>query len=203
MSIVKLENVSKQLGEKTLLDYVSFTFETGKKYVITGRSGVGKTTLLNIIAEYLSYQGEIHVATEKIAYMFQDDLLFANLTVMENLEMARIGWQLEYTDRFWEKTKDILKLLQIDGFLDTKVGSLSGGEKKRVALAQGLMLSPQLFLLDEPVAALDPHSRRLVIKAINAVKKNTTIIIVTHEDLKDPTFIKLKLKKGKLLYEGE
>ncbi len=145
---------------------------------------------------------------ENVAYMFQDDLLFSNLTVWENLKLAWIGWDVScsngtFEKAFLDKAQDVLELLQIEEFLNTKVGCLSGGERKRVALAKDLTLSPSLFLLDEPVASLDPLSRRLVIKALNTVEKSATIIIVTHEDLKDPTFIRLELKKGALLYEGE
>ncbi len=188
MNLVELKQVRKQFGDAIVLNDVTYSFEKNKCYVIKGKSGIGKSTLLNIIAGYVDCeQGQV-VKPEyvKIDYMFQDELLFSNLTVFENLCLKYYGTHLE---KNWNKEEvakeldEIIRQFEIQELLERKVEMLSGGEKQRVVLANMLISQADILMMDEPVTKLDEENRKRIISLIEAMCVNKTVVIVSHIDL--------------------
>lgn len=203
MIMLKLTNVTKNFNGKKILNHVHFEFKDGNIYVIRGESGSGKTTLLNIIAGYIhADEGEVERAGDlKIEYLFQDDMLFSNLTVQENLY---IKYAVLHPDAAgFEKTAhDVLRSFHIIDLIDRKVSMLSGGEKRRVQLANVFMSNPDIVLMDEPTSKLDAKNRKSILDAITHAFRNKLVIIVSHENDQMPSnSIHLKLVNGSLQYE--
>lgn len=198
---IVLNGVTKIYDDRVVIDSVDYGFESGERYIIDGESGCGKTTLLNMIAGYVSCdKGNIEV-NSKIAYLFQDELLFSNLTVKENLLIRWCALKENIQD-FGEQIKDVLTKLKIENLLDKKVNMLSGGERQRVQLSSMLLVDPDIVLMDEPTVKLDEENKAEIIKLISEAFKNKTLIIVTHEAEKfNIKYKKLKMRNGKLYNE--
>ena len=148
---ITVKRLTKSYGEKTVLKDFSATFKEGKVTVIMGKSGSGKTTLLNCIASATSYDGEISGAGE-VSYVFQEDRLVPHLTVYGNLTLC-----LNVQDKREkaEKIRGILEKFDMKDTADCISENLSGGEKKRVALARAFLSGREVMLLDEPFNSLD------------------------------------------------
>lgn len=202
--MIKLNNIKKARQGRIVLNDVNFSFSDKQHYVIFGESGSGKTTLLNIITGYeKSDSGTLAIINGKnLEYLFQDDLLFSNLTVKENM---LIKWRSKYSDinQFEESYMQALKLFSMDQFVEEKVYTLSGGEKKRVELAQIFLMKPDIILFDEPTTSLDSDNKKFIIEAIQNNFKDSIVILVSHDEKKYfNDFILLKLKDGGLcIYE--
>lgn len=198
--MITLNHISKKRYNRIVLEDIHFTFKEKKHYVIFGESGSGKTTLLNIIAGYeQADSGTIEIEKEKhIEYLFQEDLLFSNMTVLDNM---RIRWESRYQDliEFEKECAQALKLFSMEKFANEKVYTLSGGEKKRIELAQIFLMKPDIVLLDEPTTSLDVDNKHFIVEAIKNIFKNSIVILVSHEG---KTFFSdfhlLELKKGSL-----
>ena len=147
---MRVNNLQKRYGEKVVLDGVSLELCEGEITCILGRSGAGKTTLLNILAGLLPFEGEIAPMPKKVGYVFQESRLLPYLTVRENLLYA--GGKPEWIDETLQKAG-------LAALADRKAGSLSGGEKRRVALLRAFSIDADLVLLDEPFSALDTVSK--------------------------------------------
>lgn len=199
--MIYLKGVSKKFNNKVILDNVYFEFNGTIPYLITGESGAGKTTILNIISNYIELDsGELLKDTTSLEYLFQDELLFLDLTVKENIYIKYCAKNKVSTnnDSYF---MDILKRLRIDDKADDYVKNLSGGERQRVQLAQVLLFKPDVILMDEPTAKLDRKNKKLLTSLI--IKNfNTAIkIIVTHDDVEmySEKHV-LVLEEGKLKY---
>ena len=197
-----LKNVSKGWEGRGILKECSYVFSAGCTYYIRGRSGAGKTTLLHIIAGYLPFHGQVLIPKHaRIGYMMQEDLLFSSLTLRQNLRLAAAG------AGHWKKGEGHalawLEMMQIDHLMDREIRCLSGGERKRAALACAAVGRPDFLLLDEPVVALDGESRKGMLRCMRFLKKKIGCITVTHETIRDPTSIHLRLEKGKLFDDSE
>ena len=191
--MIKVKNVSKHFANETAIDYADITFEKGKRYMLLGASGRGKSTLLNMIAGILSPEsGTIEIAGEdmtkksqkekdkfriqKIGYIFQDFKLIPEMTVMDNIAILR----LEKVD-----ISDADKVLNSLGILEKKnkkVKHLSGGEKQRVAIARAIVKKPDIILADEPTGNLNFAIGEAVIKQLIEVSEGKTLIAVTHDE---------------------
>ncbi len=186
---IKIENVKKQYGDKTVLEIENLEIETGKITGITGPNGSGKTTLLNIISGIdIQYAGKITYddkllnkeIIENMTYVFQKPYLFRR-SVREN-----IIYPLKVRNYDKIKIKQLLKNtingLNIEDLMDLKAHKLSGGESQKVALARALVFSPKILLLDEPTSNIDPEYINIMESEIIRFNKETkaTIIIVTH-----------------------
>ncbi|MDQ5983872.1 MAG: ATP-binding cassette domain-containing protein [Eubacteriales bacterium SKADARSKE-1] len=196
MNDIKITNLSKKFDEKIIFDNIDFLFKKGNFYLISGKNGCGKTTLLNILAGYIDdYDGRISV-DGRVSYLFQDELLFSNLTVRENLLIKLAIFEHENKNI---KIDNVLQQLKINHLADKKIHLLSGGERQRVELALILLDNPDIILLDEPLTKLDNENKLNIIKTIEDVFKGKTIIIVTHEkQILNNNYIKLTLEDGKI-----
>ncbi len=147
---MRLTGIEKRYGERLVLDGLSLELPVGEITCILGRSGAGKTTLLNILAGLLPYEGEIAPLPKQVGYVFQESRLLPYLTVRENLLYAGGDEQ---------RISELLDKAGLTALSERKAGSLSGGEKRRVALLRAFCIDADLVLLDEPFSALDTVSK--------------------------------------------
>lgn len=174
---VELVNVCKSYGSKAVLRGLSHRFPEGKISCVLGPSGCGKTTLLRLISGLERPDGgEIRgAAGKKISAVFQDDRLFENLSAEKNLMLtARPGFTRG-------DARALLTDLGLAGEANERVKGLSGGMRRRVAVARALAADYDLLLLDEPLTGLDGASRRLVLDRIRAGAAGRTAVWVTHD----------------------
>ena len=202
--MIKLNHIRKVRQNRIILDDIDFSFKDKQHYVIFGESGSGKTTLLNIIAEYeKADSGTLEIEKERnLEYLFQDNLLFSNITVKENM---LIKWESvnQNIDEFEKEYTFALKLFSMEKFANEKVYTLSGGEKKRVELAQVFLMKPDIVLFDEPTSSLDSDNKRFIREAIEKNFRNSIVILVSHDEKEYfRNFTLLELKRGRLnVYE--
>lgn len=202
--MIKLKHIRKVRQNRIILDDIDFSFKDKQHYVIFGESGSGKTTLLNIIAEYEKVDsGTLEIEKERnLEYLFQDNLLFSNITVKENM---LIKWESvnQNIDEFEKEYTFALKLFSMEKFANEKVYTLSGGEKKRVELAQVFLMKPDIVLFDEPTSSLDSDNKRFIIETIEKNFRNSIVILVSHDEKEYfRNFTLLELKRGRLnVYE--
>lgn len=184
------ESSNTVLLEHIVLDNVNLRVMAGEFVTIVGPSGCGKSTLLNILAGIdSSYTGTIFIDGAPIEessdinriIIFQEGALFPWLTVYENIEF---GLKIAKIPK--EKRREIVMhyvdMVQLTSFADAFVHQLSGGMKQRVAIARALVLNPKILLMDEPFAALDVQTRRMLYDQLIKIheKTNKTILFVTH-----------------------
>ena len=177
--MLKITDLTFAFGKKQIFENFSLTLEKGEILAVMAPSGYGKTTLLGLIAGLLKPQkGEIVNTFEKIAYIFQEPRLFPWLTVKENLLAV-----IDEKDGSATKTvAECLALVGLSDSLDKYPSELSGGMKSRVSLARALAYGGDLFLLDEPFAALDEELRHtLTVKIKDYLRsRGASAILVTH-----------------------
>jgi phospholipid/cholesterol/gamma-HCH transport system ATP-binding protein len=221
--VVELRNLRLHFGEKQVLDDVSLVVDPQERLVIIGQSGAGKTTILRLILGILTpTKGSVYFKQHEISRLsdhelepirrrmgmvYQDAALLSSLTVRENLALPL----QELTDKTPAETDKIvdekLEMVEMAGEDKLMPFELSGGMRKRVALARALVMEPELILFDEPTQGLDPVIGALIDELIiNLTERTkTTSIIVTH--LMDSAFHvatrMVMLHRGKIIEEGK
>jgi phospholipid/cholesterol/gamma-HCH transport system ATP-binding protein len=221
--MVELRDVHMQFEEKNVLEGVSLDVQPQERLVIMGQSGSGKSTILRLILGILRPDSgsvffkqfeinrlnrrKLQQVRQHIGMVYQYSALLSSLTVRENVALPLE----ELTDKSpGEIDKIVDEKLELVGMQDTKdllPDELSGGMRKRIALARGLVLEPELILLDEPSAGLDPVIATVVDELIISLtqKSKATSIIVTHE-MESAFRIATRmamLYEGKIIEEGE
>ena len=193
LPLVRFEGVSKRFGDFTAVDDVTLDIARGEFFALLGPSGCGKTTLLRMLAGFETPdQGRILLDGEDIGgvppyerpvnMMFQSYALFPHLTVSGNVAFGLRQEGLSRA-RIDERVREMLALVKLETFAHRKPHQLSGGQRQRVALARALAKSPKVFLLDEPLAALDKKLRdetRFELMALQQ-RLGLAFIIVTHD----------------------
>lgn len=196
-TIIELKEVCKNYDKK-ILDKLSLKIEENEMVAIVGKSGKGKSTLLNVIGllEPIN-SGEIIIDGHKnikpnsiestkmmrneISYLFQNFALIDQETVYENLDIA-----LKYIKTNKKEKKELiinaLKTVGLEGYEKRKIFELSGGEQQRVAIARIILKPSKIILADEPTGSLDIENRNKVIQLLRKLNKNgKSIVIVTHD----------------------
>lgn len=187
--MLELKNISKKYGKVTALKSVNITLESGI-YALLGPNGSGKSTMMNIIAGILpptdgeilyNAQGIRSLGTayrEKIGYMPQYPGMYPSFTVRDFLLYMS---ELKGLPRGNEGEVDyILRRVELDDCVDRKISALSGGMKQRLSLAQAVLGLPEIIILDEPTAGLDPKQRIAVRNFISETASDRTVLWATH-----------------------
>lgn len=197
-SILELENIFKEYTDKKnkihtkhiVINNLNLDIKKGEFVTIVGPSGCGKSTLLNLVAGLdLVFEGEIQVDDKPIAQspstdrvvVFQEGALFPWLTVYGNIEFGLTLAKVPKNKRK-DKVLKLIEMVQLTNFTHAYIHQLSGGMKQRVAIARALALDPKILLMDEPFAALDVQTRKMLYNHILRIHEETkkTILFVTH-----------------------
>lgn len=178
--MLKIEHLSFSYGKKQIINDLSMTLNDGELLAVMGESGCGKSTLLHLIADLKHPNtGSIQSTFQKVSYVFQEPRLFPWMTVKENL-LAVLDTPTKEDE---QNIESILSELGLDNCASLYPDQLSGGMKSRVSLARALMYGGDLFLLDEPFAALDEERRKDLIDFLrnHFQKTGASAILVTHQ----------------------
>ncbi|MEM4472750.1 MAG: ATP-binding cassette domain-containing protein [Archaeoglobaceae archaeon] len=190
MSVI-VEKLVKDFGNFRAVDEVSFEVEEGEVFGILGPNGAGKTTIIMILATLLKpSKGRAIVAghdvlkepakvRKKIGIVFQETTLDLELTAKENLDFHARLYGMGKRERE-RRIREVLELVELEDKADVVVKKFSGGMKRRLEIARGLMHFPRVLFLDEPTLGLDAVTRRKIWDYIFEAKANTTIILTTH-----------------------
>lgn len=209
-SLIECHELSKNYGNKQALNKVSFSLEKGQPVALVGPNGAGKSTLFSILSGFIkASSGQANILgypvgspklIGKISALPQDALLDPDLIILQQLiYLARLQG---FSRRQGEiEGQRVLELMQLKEIAKEKVTALSHGMKKRLAIAQALMGSPELVLLDEPTAGLDPENARNIRQQVMSLADETTFIISSHNlsELERLCSQVLQLEKGQLI----
>jgi phospholipid/cholesterol/gamma-HCH transport system ATP-binding protein len=198
--VLAVKNLTKNFGVNIVLDNISLTIEKGKTTVVIGPSGCGKTVLLkHLIVLLRPSSGEVYFRNQRIdnlsesevnkvrthfGFLFQGGALFDSLSVFENIIFPiRQHYKITDWDEIEELVKAKLAIVGLDGFQNYYPANLSGGQRKRVALARAISLNPEVVLYDEPTTGLDPIRADVINELILKLQRElgVTTVVVTHD----------------------
>jgi len=222
--IIEVRRLTKRFGAKLVLDNVSLSVEKGKTTVIIGPSGCGKTVLIKHFIVLVRpsegqvcFEGrrvdnlgewELSEVRTRFGYLFQEGALFDSMTVAENIVFPI---RQNYKVKNWDEVEDIVKaklaMVGLDGFQNHYPARLSGGQRKRVALARAIALNPEVILYDEPTTGLDPIRSDIINELILKLERElgVTTVVVTH-DMKSAYKVAdriIMLHNGKIIADGD
>jgi phospholipid/cholesterol/gamma-HCH transport system ATP-binding protein len=223
-AIVEVRKLTKRFGDKIVLDNISLSIEKGKTTVVIGPSGCGKTVLIkHFIVLLRPSAGEVLFKSRRVdnlserqlsgvrthfGYLFQEGALFDSMTVAENI-MFPIQQHHAVAD--WHELEEVVKaklaMVGLDGFQNYYPARLSGGQRKRVALARAIALNPEVILYDEPTTGLDPIRSDIINELILKLERElgVTTVVVTH-DMKSAYKVAdrvIMLHNGKIIADGD
>jgi len=196
MSLIEVTGLNHRYGERAILENINLNVDRGEVFTLIGPTGAGKTTLLRIIdllevpgAGEIYFDGRCIPRSGKqrleirrrMSFIHQKPQVF-NLSVYDNVACG-LRWRGEEKNRIDGKVDHILEMIGLEGYKNRNARTLSGGEAQRVALARSLVLEPEVLLLDEPTANLDPVSTAKIEQLISYIarQRNTTMIMATHD----------------------
>jgi ABC-2 type transport system ATP-binding protein len=214
--MLEITDVSKNYGDKTVLNNVSFNVEKGEIVSLLGENGAGKSTLLKIICGFIDASGgKITVdgasigenrleVLRKIGYVQEISSLYGELTTYEFLNMLADIRQTDKAEK-WERIRSEVKNLDLEKVINQRLDTLSKGFKKRVELAGVLLSRPEILLLDEPTEGLDPNQKYVIREIIKKYAKGHIVIISTHtmDDVEAVASRVVLLHKGNLTVDSK
>jgi len=216
MKGLRLEGIGKRFGSVTALADVSLDIPAGSLVCLLGPSGCGKTTLLRIIAGledasegrlFLDGEDQTDVPVHKRGFgmVFQSLALFPHLSVGENIAYP-LRIQGASREAQQDRVRALLDLVQLHGIEHRRIHQLSGGQRQRVAIARGLATDPRLFLLDEPLSALDANLREHMQMELRQLQQRlgVTTLVVTHDQREAMTMadVVIVLNEGRVQQMG-
>lgn len=198
--ILILSKISKSFGSNTVLKEINLEINKGETVTILGKSGTGKSVILKCIIGLLYpdsgsvkvfgenitelNESELKDVRKKIGFLFQSGALYDSMTVRENLEfpLLRSGIHVDQK-KMTEKVEEVLNSVGLIAAIDKMPSELSGGMRKRIALARTLILDPGIILYDEPTTGLDPVTSREISELVLKMqeKYKVTSVVVTHD----------------------
>ena len=220
--MIKVNNISKSFVNTQVISNISATFEKGKTNLIIGQSGSGKTVLMKcLLGLYDVDNGEIFFDEKKydkdnisnmsnlrkqIGMVFQGSALFDSMTVLDNIMFPLRMFSSKTESKMISRAKEVIERVDLKDSDDKYPSEISGGMKKRVAIARAIVLNPKYLFCDEPNSGLDPKTAIIIDKLIQeiTVEYNITTIINTHDmnsvmEIGDKIIF---LVKGKKIWEG-
>jgi phospholipid/cholesterol/gamma-HCH transport system ATP-binding protein len=222
--IITLKDVTKKFSDNVVLDNICLTIEKGKTTVIIGPSGCGKTVLIkHFIVLLRPSSGEVYFKKKRIdnlgenelnrirthyGFLFQGGALFDSFSVAENIVFPILQ---HYKITNWRDLEELVKMklamVGLDGFQNYYPANLSGGQRKRVALARAIAMNPEVILYDEPTTGLDPIRADVINELILKLQRELgeTTVVVTH-DMTSAYKIAdriIMLHKGKIIADGD
>jgi phospholipid/cholesterol/gamma-HCH transport system ATP-binding protein len=220
--MIKVNNISKSFVNTQVISNISATFEKGKTNLIIGQSGSGKTVLMKcLLGLYDVDNGEIFFDEKKydkdnisnmsnlrkqIGMVFQGSALFDSMTVLDNIMFPLRMFSSKSESDMISRAKEVIKRVDLKDSDDKYPSEISGGMKKRVAIARAIVLNPKYLFCDEPNSGLDPKTAIIIDKLIQeiTVEYNITTIINTHDmnsvmEIGDKIIF---LVEGKKIWEG-
>jgi len=191
--VIELTDIRKYFKEVKAVDGVTFSITQGEIFGLLGPNGAGKTTILNLLCTLLKptsgtatvcghdIRGDKDAVRKSIGIVFQDPSLDDQLTAFENLDLHGRLYHIPGNERR-AKIEELLALVELSDKKNTLVNTFSGGMKRRLEIARGLLHQPRVLFLDEPTLGLDPQTRRHIWEYIESLNRdqNVTIILTTH-----------------------
>lgn len=176
--MIILDSVTKIFGEQTVLQDFSLEIESGERVAVMGRSGAGKTTVINLILGLLKpTSGTVSVESDSFGVVFQENRLMDALSAKANV---RVAAQRDVPKDELDEVFERLKLT--DDITSKPVKELSGGEKRRVAIARALLTNADIFILDEPLKGIDTVTLESVTELIKEKTRGKTFLLITHSE---------------------
>lgn len=222
--LIEVRNLTKKFGQKLVLDNISLAIEKGKTTVIIGPSGCGKTVLIkHFIALQRPTSGEVYFKGRRIddlserdlyavrthfGYLFQEGALFDSISIAENI-LFPIKQHFKHVK--WREVEEVVKaklaMVGLDGFQNYYPANLSGGQRKRAALARAVALNPEVLLYDEPTTGLDPIRSDIINELVLKFERElgVTTVVVTH-DMKSAYKVAdriVMLHNGRIIADGD
>ncbi len=197
--MIEIKDLSKSFEGKSVLNGLDLQVQQGETMVVIGRSGCGKTILLKLIIGLLKPDNgsilinRVNIVTAKykklremrktMAMVFQGAALFDSLTVEQNVGLALRRYSGLPEDKMTEKIRNCLAMVELEGTEQLMPAELSGGMKKRTAIARAIAMGPEIVLYDEPTVGLDPITAQNIVALIVDLQKriSATSIVVTHD----------------------
>ena len=191
--MIRVDNLVKKFGELTAVDNISFDVERGEIFAFLGPNGAGKTTTIKMLTTLLQpTSGSLELdgldptihrdeVRKRFGVVFQDPSLDQDLTAWENMEIHGVLYGMPRQERR-ERAEVLLQLFELWDRRDALVKTFSGGMRRRLEIARGLLHTPKVLFLDEPTLGLDPQSRNQMwthVKSLNETD-NVTVFLTTH-----------------------
>lgn len=229
MSGLTIENLSKRYGAKAALDSVHLTVARGEMIALIGPSGAGKSTLIRCVNRLVEpttgrvFLNELDItalgarnlraARRRMGMIFQEFALVERLTVMENVLSGRLGtvgfwrgWLRRFPPEDIARAFTLLDRVGLADFANQRADRLSGGQRQRVGIARALMQDPELLLVDEPTASLDPKTARQIMRLITELcaERNLSAVINIHDVPLARMFVPriVGLRDGRVVFDG-
>ena len=191
--IIEVKDLTKQYGDFNAVDHISFSLEPGEIFAFLGPNGAGKSTTIKMLTTLVTPTGgEVRIADHNViteqnsarsafGIVFQDPSLDDELTAFENMELHAVLYHIDRGERK-ERIEILMQLVELWDRRDHLVKTFSGGMKRRLEIARGLLHHPKVLFLDEPTSGLDAQTRNLLWQYVQRLNKdeNMTIFMTTH-----------------------